>query len=175
MELTAQQEELLAFVKIKHGDQKRKHTGEPYWTHLVSVASIVKPYAPKGVEIALCHDLFEDTDCEENELRDFLTKNGYKDSEAALILKGALELTDQYVPKNFPQLNRKERKKLEAKRLGSISPLAQTVKYADLIDNTSSIVVQDPNFSKVYLREKQDILSVMRAGNSDLLKICEDQ
>lgn len=175
MEWTPKQEELLAFVKIKHGDQKRKHTGEPYWTHLVSVASIVKPYASNGVEIALCHDLFEDTDCEENELRDFLINHSYQDSEADLILKGALELTDQYVPKNFPQINRKERKKLEAKRLGSISPLAQTVKYADLIDNTSSIVVQDPNFAKVYLHEKQDILNVMREGHPDLLKICEDQ
>lgn len=173
MEWTPQQKALLEFVKAKHGDQKRKYTGVPYWTHLVAVATIVKPYAPEGVEIALCHDLFEDTPCGEDELLTFLLDAGYSKDRADMILHGALELTDQYVPENFPDLNRKERKKREAARLGDISALAQTVKYADLIDNSSSIVAADPGFAKIYLSEKLDILKVMRAGNTSLLKRCE--
>ncbi|MDW3194885.1 MAG: metal-dependent phosphohydrolase [Cytophagales bacterium] len=173
MEWTSQQKSLLEFVKKKHGDQKRKYTGAPYWTHLVAVATIVKPYAPEGVEIALCHDLFEDTSCGEEELLSLLTEAGYTNEKANMILHGALELTDQFVPENYPELNRKERKKREAVRLGEISALAQTVKYADLIDNSSSIIKEDPGFARIYLSEKQDILNVMRAGNPTLLKRCE--
>ncbi len=175
MEWTSQQKALLEFVKSWHGDQKRKYTGVPYWTHLVAVATIVKPYAPEGVEIALCHDLFEDTSCGEDELLTFLIETGYTKDKADTILKGTLELTDQFVPKAYPHLNRKERKQKEAERLGKISALAQTVKYADLIDNSSSIVEEDPGFARIYLSEKQDILKVMRAGNPLLLKICEKQ
>lgn len=175
MEWTSQQKALLDFVKSWHGDQKRKYTGAPYWTHLVSVATIVKPYAPEGVEIALCHDLFEDTSCSEDELMAFLPEAGYHKKTAEMILRGTLELTDQFIPKAYPDLNRKARKQREAARLGKISALAQTVKYADLIDNSSSIVEHDPGFARIYLDEKQDILQVMRAGHPELLRICEKQ
>lgn len=174
MEWTSKQKALLAFAKTKHGDQKRKYTGAPYWTHLVAVATIVKSYAPAGIEIALCHDLFEDTPCQEEELKSYLVEVGYTKDQAALTLQGALELTDQFVPEAYPDLNRKARKQREAERLGRISALAQTVKYADLIDNSRSIVENDPGFAKIYLGEKRDILRVMRAGHPELLKICEN-
>ena len=50
-------------------------------------------------------------------------------------------------------MNRAERKRLEAIRLGSISDRAQTIKYADFLNNGEDILVQDPKFAKVYIRE----------------------
>lgn len=174
--LTERQEKLFEFVKSQHGDQKRKYTFEPYWNHLLSVAEIVTGYNDAeqdvSIEVALCHDLLEDTKCTPYELMRFLTKNGYTDPEPTFIVFAVKELTDRYTKENFPQLNRKQRKDLESIRLGKISELAQTVKYADLIDNTSSIVKHDLNFAKTYILEKIQILSEMRDGNILLFIKC---
>lgn len=172
MELTDRQKRFLQYVKEQHGAQKRKYTGEPYWHHVYAVAEIVSEYEPKGIEIAFGHDLLEDTHCTYNQLRDFLLHNGYDDQEASFIANGVQELTDEFTRENYPDKNRKERKRLEAERLGKISPLAQSVKYADLIHNMSSIIEEDKNFAHTFAREKRDILHGMRAGNIDLLIRC---
>ncbi len=173
LELSEVQTELLAFCKKHHGDQVRKYTGEPYWHHLVSVAEIVSTYEPDGLEIALCHDLLEDTSCTEEMLGNFLRKDlQYSEEKSQLILQGVVDLTDVYISEAYPDLNRKARKKKEAERLGNISPLSQSVKYADLIDNASSIVEPDPGFGRVFIREMLDILDLMRAGNIHLLVRC---
>lgn len=175
MELSTRQEKVLEFVKFKHRHQQRRYTGKPYWVHLVAVAEIVSEYQPELIEIALCHDLVEDTDCTESELRTFLASHSYTDEETNFIASGVMDLTDVYTHENYPELNRAERKKKEAERLGNISAAAQTVKYADLIDNSSSIVEHDENFAKVFLREKSAILRGMRQGHPKLLKRCEAQ
>ncbi len=65
LELTERQWALFDYVKEMHGGQKRKYTGAPYYTHLLSVADRVEQYVQNGyeTEIALCHDLIEDTEC----------------------------------------------------------------------------------------------------------------
>jgi (p)ppGpp synthase/HD superfamily hydrolase len=178
MKFTEKQQKLLEFVKGKHGDQKRKYTGEPYWTHLVGVAEIVAPYSILGfswcmIEVALCHDLLEDTDCSMKELQIILSKIHYTNYQSMVIISGVSALTDDYTKFTYPELNRKERKSLECERLSHILPYAQTVKYADLIHNTQSIVAHDPKFAKVYLKEKEDILKVMNDGHPGLYKRCK--
>ena len=168
-----QQLRLLEFVKEQHGDQKRKYTGVPYWHHLVAVAQTMIEHEPAGVEIALCHDLFEDTPCKRESLYAVLKQLDYPPSSIEVIIGCVEELTDQFTHQNYPDLNRKERKKLEAQRLSKISPLAQTVKYGDLIDNSRSLSDEDPSFATVYLAEKKNILKVMRAGKPALLALCE--
>lgn len=169
MELSKRQEQLFEFVKQQHGDQKRKYTGQPYWTHVYSVAERVSVFVPEAAEIALCHDLLEDTACTYDELMAFLLKHDYNDTEATLIANGVQELTDVFVKANFPDLNRRQRKAKEAERLSNISPLAQSVKYADLIDNSVSIIAESESFAKTYLLEKVQILDGMRQGNIHLL------
>jgi hypothetical protein len=66
----------------------------------------------------------------------------------------------------LPGLNRAERKRLEAIRLGSISDRAQTIKYADFLNNGEDILVQDPKFAKVYIREVVHDLEVMTPRQS---------
>ena len=163
LQLDERQMKLLEFVKDKHGDQKRKYTFEPYWTHVVSVATIVSKFVKHGfaVEVALCHDLLEDTECSSAELFQFFVNIGYTENQALSIGARVEELTDMFTKENCPELNREERKKAEANRLGLISSVAQSVKYADLIDNTSTIVMYDHGFAKVYLKEKLDILNPM--------------
>jgi hypothetical protein len=51
----------------------------------------------------------------------------------------------------------------------------QTIKYADLISNTQSIVVQDKKFAKVYLKEKRNILEVCVKGSTLLHNMAMDQ
>lgn len=174
MILTDRQIQLFELVSAAHGDQKRKYTFEPYTEHLLSVARIVSEYVPDylTVEIALCHDLIEDTDTDETKLFQMLLTCKYDLSEATDIVSSVVDLTDMYTKESHPHLNRIERKRLEAGRLGTIKPVSQSVKYADLIDNTSSIVAHDPEFAKTYLKEKAMMLDYMRGGNIQLLIKC---
>lgn len=171
MELREDQRKLLEYVKSQHGEQKRKYTGEPYWNHVYSVAEIVSEYDVEGIEVALCHDLFEDTDCDFSKLHKELVIIGYNARESYQICKKVSELTDIYIHEFYPHWNRKTRKQKEAERLGGVSSLAQTVKYADLIDNTKSIVEYDKDFAKVYLSEKSVLLDEMLDGDSELYDI----
>lgn len=166
MIFTERQKQLFEFVKEQHGVQIRKYTGQPYWMHLISVAKIIHDNYNKDllIEVALCHDLFEDTECDNAKLWRRLQTIGYSQNESSTIVYGVGQLTDRFTKENDPYSNRRRRKQKECQRLAGIDPDFQSVKYADLIDNTSSIVEHDKSFAKVYLAEKRDILNVMRGG-----------
>jgi len=172
MKLETMQLKVLEFVKAKHGDQVRKYTGEPYWTHPYAVAEIIHKIFPGGIEIALCHDLIEDTDCNFPELHEKLIEIGYTPFGARHICVGVDQLTDKYTKENYPNLNRKERKEKECERLSKSFPGQQTIKYADLLHNSKSILEHDPGFAKIYLKEKKDILNAMRLGDIELFYKC---
>lgn len=175
MNLSESQQQVLEFVKIAHGDQVRKYTGEPYWHHLVSVAKIVNKYCPNDfgmIEIALCHDLFEDTVFKHDHLVTALRKYGYDEEEITFITRGVIALTDVWTHESHPDWNRATRKEWECNRLSKIYKKYQTIKYADIIDNTISIIQHDKGFAKKYLQEKRNIIDVMRLGNLDLLIKC---
>lgn len=169
MELTRRQQVLFDFIIKKHGDQKRKYTFEPYYLHLYNVATIVSqesfPVEGMYIEVALGHDLFEDTKCEVNELFAFMTQHSYTEDEAHETCHYIDDLSDKFTSEKFPKLNRAARKSMERDRLSNVPYLAQTVKYADLIDNTSSIVQHDRGFAQVYLHEKALLLEVMSKGH----------
>lgn len=171
----AKRNHVLAFVALKHADQKRKYTGEPYLSHLQSVAKMADGRCRLGYEIGLCHDLLEDTDCTQVELYKALVRFGYEILDAGWIVARVIDLTDVYTNEKYSGHNRKERKKFEAQRLFAINPDAQTVKYCDLIDNAKSIVEHDPGFAMVFINEAMYILSGMLAGNPDLYKQCSDE
>ena len=174
MKLTPQQEALLDFVVLQHGDQKRKYIGTPYWEHPLAVAHIVDAWCKLDlvIEIALCHDLLEDTECGGPELEAKLLEIGYDEGDTQFIRTGVWYLTDQYTKEAYPEMNRAERKQQEAARLRSATQSAKAVKLADLIHNTDSIVEHDPGFAKVYLKEKRDMINVLRDGPLDLVIAC---
>lgn len=174
MELSKRQEKLLEFVKEQHGDQMRKYLDPPtpYWTHVYEVAQIASEFVDGVIEIAFCHDIIEDTKCTKGSLLHKLKEFGYDYEEAMDIVIGVNELTDVFTHEAYPQFNRKARKMLEIDRLKNISKKSQSIKYADLIHNTSSIVEYDKDFAVTYLEEKKALLDVMREGNIDLLVKC---
>jgi (p)ppGpp synthase/HD superfamily hydrolase len=150
------------FAKHWHGDQKRKYTGEPYITHPVAVAQIVASRT-QGIELiaaALLHDVLEDTAATKQDFEDYGLRGG--------IYRLVVELTDVYTSPE--QGNRAERKRKERDRLANVSDWAKTVKLADLIHNTESIVLHDENFAKVYMREKQELLEVLQGGDPVLME-----
>jgi len=156
-----------------HGNQKRKYTGEPYVNHTVQVAKIVKNYGGDDIMVyaAVLHDVLEDTDTTKEELFNHL-RQIIGPEKAIEVVKLVQELTDVFTKDDYPDINRKGRKEMEAMRLGSISSKAQTIKYADLLDNGQDIMKNDPKFGKVYLREKAEILKHMNRGNQELYKKC---
>lgn len=172
MILSKKQEKLLDFVKEQHGDQKRRYTNKPYWTHVYNVAEHTARYEPEGIEAALCHDLLEDTACDRQQLMELLEQINYGKQEATSICNTVEQLTDQFTPEQYPEMNRLTRKAKEAERLGTVGYLAQSIKYADIIDNVLSIARFDEVFGRKYVPEKIDILNQMRGGHIHLLIEC---
>jgi (p)ppGpp synthase/HD superfamily hydrolase len=171
--LTQRQIKLLGHVQRLHNKhtQKRKFDERPYWTHPLSVARIVEPYGDKyHIEVALLHDIIEDTPYTEDDVHRLLRTYGYNAQEANAISYSVVELTDVFTHEAYPEHNRTTRKLLEANRLSSVSALAQTVKYADLIHNSRTIILGNLGFAKIYLEEKKHLLQVMDDGNIPLHK-----
>lgn len=156
------------WVAEQHKGQKIKYSGESYFNHLQRVALIAGPVVQLGFEIGLCHDLFEDTSVTKQELRNALMSFGYNRMETDEIAACVTELTDVYTAKNFSDLSKPYRKELEATRLAGISAVAQTVKYADVIDNLNWVLQYEPHKAKKYLLKKQRLLMAMDKGNAQL-------
>ncbi len=159
---------LMHWVAEQHRGQKIKYSGELYFNHLQRVALIAGPVVQLGFEIGLCHDLFEDTSVTKQELRNALMSFGYKRMETDEIAACVTELTDVYTVKKFPDFSKPYRKELEATRLAGISALAQTVKYADLIDNLNWVLQYEPHKARKYLLKKQMLLIAMDKGSAQL-------
>jgi len=175
--LDANQFRFLKFVQKQHGDQTRKYTGDPYWYHLLNVANLLYSDDKRHLVVTgLAHDLYEDTDTTPSQLYNAIISCGYGSAYAVLVHTQVTELTDVYTSKAFPNLNRAQRKELEATRLGYTSIAAQNVKLADMCDNSSSILEHDPSFAEVYLKEKQNILSEISFSSvsKQLYKLCKE-
>lgn len=151
----------LGFATHAHKDQVRKYTGEPYITHPIAVKdTLLKLQFHTDVLIAaLLHDTVEDTDTTIQDIEEYF---------GTIVARLVEDLTDVYTSRALPHLNRKERKRLECARLGGVSSYAQSIKLADLIDNTPSIVLGDAGFAKIYLEEKEEMLKVLIKGSLEL-------
>lgn len=152
-------ERALEFCKQKHAGQVRKYTGEPYWKHPEEVAMLVAAFSDSEAMYiaALLHDTIEDTDTTKEEIQEIFG------SEVAELVD---ELTNKFKDKSIG--NRAKRKALEADRISKISRNAKTIKLADLISNSRSIVERDPDFAKVYMEEKKAVLEGLQDGDPTL-------
>jgi (p)ppGpp synthase/HD superfamily hydrolase len=172
-------EEVRSFADRAHGTQKRKYSGERYIAHPVRVMETCAGFTNDQAVLAaaLLHDVLEDTPVTEGEMLDFL-RQIMSPEIAARTLTLVVELTDVYVKKNYPGMNRRVRKAREAERLSNVSADAQTIKYADLIDNSTNIFVHDPDFAIVFIHEGKTLLQKMQKGHPELryraMKVVED-
>jgi hypothetical protein len=71
--------------------------------------------------------------------------------------------------------NRAERKAASRARLANAPAWVQTIKCADLISNTSSIVKHDPKFAVTYLEEKRLLLDVLTKADRRLHQLALEQ
>ena len=168
-------EKIKDFADRAHGDQKRKYTPDRYIVHPVRVMNICREYTNdiSVLAAALLHDVLEDTPTTKTEIENFLLGlMNAKQTEKTIKL--VEELTDVYIKKDYPQWNRNERKEKEIERLSAISPEAQTIKYADIIDNSVEIVDHDRDFAAVYLNEGKNILEKINKGDSKLHQRAEE-
>jgi len=141
---------------------KRKYTHLPYWTHTEEVAQIVEQWCSGYNQCllddmlcaALLHDTVEDTHVKSVDILD-----NFGQRVGMLVC----ELTDQYADSSLGL--RRERKEWEALRLSGISAEAQTIKYADIVSNASSVAKHDAKFAETYLVEKKLYLDAMDKGD----------
>jgi (p)ppGpp synthase/HD superfamily hydrolase len=163
------------FTDKAHGTQMRKYAPDRYIVHPVRVMNLCRNYTNDLTVLAaaLMHDVLEDTPVTKEEIREFLL-TGMDASAADRTVALVVELTDVYVKADYPKLNRRTRKAKERDRIATTSGEAQTIKYADIIDNCKEIVGEDPDFADVFLRECHQLLQRMEAGNAELRQIAFD-
>jgi len=158
----------IEFATNAHKGQKRKYTGEDYIVHPIAVMEILRGFNfhEEILCAAVLHDTVEDTP---------VTLQDIEENFGTIVAKLVEDLTDVFTKEAFPQINRKYRKQLECYRILKISGHAKSIKVADLIDNTKSIVEHDEAFSGVYLKEKQELLFVLDGAHQGLMDIAVRQ
>ncbi|KAA6437855.1 bifunctional (p)ppGpp synthetase/guanosine-3',5'-bis(diphosphate) 3'-pyrophosphohydrolase [Rufibacter glacialis] len=163
--MNALEQKVWRFAVVAHGEQRRKYHQEPYVKHLERVAQTVMAYGgTTGMVMgALLHDVLEDTPVTEKELQAFLEEVCQGTIvKPAQVLQLVIDLTDQFTKQQAPGHNRKRRKQMEVERLSRISARAQTIKLADIIDNTRDILEHDFSFARVYIPEIVALLEVLK-------------
>ncbi|QEC52886.1 HD domain-containing protein [Anseongella ginsenosidimutans] len=167
--------EIEDFAGKAHGAQRRKYKDEPYIVHPVRVMNICREYTASQpvLAAALLHDVLEDTPVRKKEIKAFL-EGLFNPAETAETVMLVDWLTDIYTKDAYPKLNRKKRKVREAERLTKAPAAAQTVKYADIIDNAGDIAANDADFAKVFLRECRQLLKKMDQGDPRLYRRAEE-
>ena len=127
----------VAFATEKHRGQFRIG-GDPYITHPVAVAEIVRQdgWGTDGIVAALFHDLLEDTDAAESEIRAI---------GGAAVLEAVRRLT-----------KRKGRPMAEYIEAIRANPIAFAVKGADRLHNLTCAVCASEEFKRKYVLESVD-------------------
>jgi len=153
-------ERAVTFATVAHGDQLRLYTNEPYITHPLAVAELVRATGAREtvVAAAVLHDVLEDTPVTVAELR-----AEFGDEVTDLVVA----VTNVYVGTG----NRAIRKAREAIRLSNTCADAQTIKVADVFHNTATLTDRDPGFAKVYLPEKAALLTRLTKADPTLLAL----
>lgn len=153
------------FATMVHRGHKRKYTDDPYIIHPEAVSRLV--VCVEHTEAMLCaawlHDVVEDCAIELSEIR-----TTFGDEVADLVGW----LTDVSKPEDG---NRAVRKKLDREHLAQAPAAAQTIKVADLCDNTSSILAHDPKFAVTYLEEARLLLQVLDKADPVLRALLRDR
>lgn len=152
-----------AFAMYAHRSQQRKYTGTPYFWHVHAVATMVFDITgdEEATAAAYLHDALEDTDVPASLLGELFGQR---------VLDLVLMVTDVSRKEDG---NRAVRKAKDRDHLALADSFGQTIKLADLIDNSRSITAHDPAFAKVYLKEKADLLKVLTKGDQHLYGIAE--
>lgn len=153
------------FAACAHVNQKRKYTGDPYIDHCVEVAALLSGVSQdhEAIQAALLHDTLEDTAVTVEQLIDVF---------GGRVARLVMEVTDVSKPEHG---NRAVRKEMDRQHLAKSSAAGATIKLADIISNTKTIVALDKNFAKAYIPEKLAVLEVIKHGDHNLWAVAYHQ
>lgn len=143
--------------------QRRKYTDEPYIVHPAAVVELVRSITDDQQILAAAwlHDTVEDTP---STLQDIENHFGARVAQLVEML------TDSEQP---AAQNRAARKLAHFRHTAKASPEAQTIKLADIIDNTRAIVQYDPHFARTYLIEKKVQIALLQDGDRQLWQLAK--
>lgn len=138
--------------------QRRKYTDEPYIVHPAAVVELVRSVSHDEALLAAAwlHDTVEDTSTTQSDI----------EAHFGARVASLVEMLTDSAPATAK--NRAARKLAHFRHTASASPEAQTIKLADIIDNTRAIVRFDPDFARVYLVEKQIQIALLKQGDAQL-------
>ncbi len=130
-------EVIKAYVKDKHGVQKRKQ-GTPYYLHPFEVQQILqkKGYSEEYQAAGLCHDLLEDKEATEQKILDLT-------NEAVLEAVKLVTKEEGYQMKEYIDRISK-------------NPIAKAVKLADRLHNLQEATMASKEFQNKYQKETEE-------------------
>lgn len=133
-------------AKAAHEGQVRKVSGAPYFTHVESVASLVREYggSDEMIAAAYLHDTLEDTEVEYSQLKSTFGQN---------VADMVEQLTNE---KNIPK---EEKAKYLIRKMKGMVPEVLFIKLCDILSN-----VRD-NPSQMQLRNYNEVVTVVSMGD----------
>ncbi|MFK4705865.1 (p)ppGpp synthase/HD superfamily hydrolase [Roseateles asaccharophilus] len=139
--------------------QLMPYTGLPYIEHPREVAVVMAEHLPfpDAVAGALVHDCVADTD----ETRESIARA--LGDEVGLY---AHELAEVYLP----GWSRQQKVASEVERLRRICDISKGIKCADVIVNVRTIVQRAPDFARIYVPEKRQILPSLLGAHAHLYR-----
>ena len=153
----------ITYATLMHGNQKRRHTNEPYITHCISVLKHTLNYTNSlnACLIAILHDTVEDTDASIDDIR---AQWGYDVSEGVNILT------------NTPTtqgLNRIRRKSIGRARTSESTDIIQTIRMFDILDNIPSLRKYESYFFNTVFKKEviDDILAFDKVDTTLSFKV----
>ena len=152
------------FAKEVHKGEKRKYTEEgkdadDYITHPIAVAKLVATVTNdvNVIIAAILHDVIENTNVTDS------TLNNIFDFMICSLVNGMTEFSC------LADGNREFRKSLDRRYLSRTIAQVQTIKVADLIVNSKSIIKYDSDFAVTYINEMKLLLEVLTKADKLLM------
>ncbi|MBS0894005.1 HD domain-containing protein [Tatumella sp. JGM130] len=154
------EEKAKCFARHMHyqSGQRRKYSNAPYIVHPQAVAELVRTTGADETLLAAAwlHDTLEDTPATFAQLQRLF---GHRIAVIVHMLTN---------PDMAESGTRQQRITCCLQHTVRASAEAQTIKLADIIDNTKDIVDNDPVFAAIYLVEKQIQIGLLCEGNPQL-------
>lgn len=140
---------MLKFATEKHKGQTRKHINKPYIMHPIAVSVTVSEYTSDDDVIiaAIGHDLLEDTDTSEDEIRRTFGGKVYD------LIVSTSKVTDLNGDK-FNSLTRLEKIEIDNEHFASGDADAHLIKTADILDNLKDSAEGSLKWQKRFVSEK---------------------
>ena len=149
--------EALRFSIESHAGQIRKFDNTPYIKHPLAVMGMMTEISddPEVLSACLLHDTVED--CKDITLEVIHERFGETVASYIFYVSEKSQKTDG---------NRKVRKEIDRIHYSLGSKVSQNIKILDMIDNIPSMALYDPEFAKLYIEEKLNLLESLTKADS---------